>query len=201
MTSVRLELPEGVYDRARATAFFDQVAQGRARSRCRRRRLLCTIRFTIQERHGISSPGPGSTAGADGLVHHVSAEYLRALDVPLRSGRYFNAADVERESVIVNEAMARQYRPNENPVGKTFLTPAPRAGERNGDARDCRRRRRCEPDAVDHGPAMFHQATRPGSDVYGFISRDPRASQAPVLLIRGTIDVVQAISRIAARLD
>jgi ABC-type antimicrobial peptide transport system permease subunit len=48
---------------------------------------------------------------------------------------------------------------------------------------------------------MFYQATRPGSDVYGIISRDPRASQPPVLVIRGTVGLVQTIARIAARVD
>ena len=132
---------------------------------------------------------------------NVSADYLRALDIPLRSGRYFNAADVERESVIVNEAMARQYWPNENPVGKTFLMrphgPVNEMVTREivgvvGDVR-------VTPSTTVR--PMFYQATRPGSDVYGFISRDPRASQAPVLVIRGTADLVQAIGRIAARLD
>ena len=103
--------------------------------------------------------------------------------------------------MIVNEAMARRYWPGENPVGKTFLM-RPHGPDNEmvtreivgvvGDVRVTQ---------STTVPPMYYQATRPGSDVYGFISRDPRASQAPVLIIRGTTDVVQAISRIAARLD
>jgi predicted permease len=202
MTSVRFELPEGVYNRPRATEFFDQVAQGVSAL------PLQAAAFASQDpfsrfRNGTAFHLPGQDQRQAQIVFftNVSADYLRALDIPLRSGRYFNAADVERESVIVNEAMARQYWPNENPVGKTFLM-RPRGPvnemvtrEIVGVAADVR----VTPSATVR--PMFYQATRPGSDVYGFISRDPRASQAPVLVIRATTDLVQPISRIAARLD
>jgi len=56
----------------------------------------------------------------------VTPGYFRALGVPLRSGRYFSEEDVaERPLVaIINEAAARQFFPNENPIGKRVL-PAP----------------------------------------------------------------------------
>ena len=201
MMSVRFELPEGIYNRARATEFFDQVAQGVSA-------LPLQAAFASQDPFSRFSKGtafrlPGQDQRQAQMVFFtsVSAEYLRALDIPLRSGRYFNAGDVERQSVIVNEAMARQYWPNENPVGKTFLMrphgPVNEMVTREivgvvGDVR-------VTPSTTVR--PMFYQATRPGSDVFGFISRDPRASQAPVLVIKGTPDVVQAIGRVAAQLD
>jgi putative ABC transport system permease protein len=201
MMSVRFELPEGIYNRARATEFFDQVAQGVSA-------LPLQAAFASHDPFSRFSRGtafrlPGQDQRQAQMVFFtsVSAEYLRALDIPLRSGRYFNAADVERQSVIVNEAMARQYWPNENPVGKTFLMrphgPVNEMVTREivgvvGDVR-------VTPSTTVR--PMFYQATRPGSDVFGFISRDPRASQAPVLVIKGTPDVVQAIGRVAAQLD
>ena len=55
-------------------------------------------------------------------VLHVSADFFRALGIPLRSGRTFTAADrADTPPVwIVNEAFARKYWPNESAVGKTL---------------------------------------------------------------------------------
>ena len=202
VTSVRFELPEGVYDRARAIEFFDQLAQGVSALPLQAAAFGSYDPFS-RFRNGTMFHLPGQDQRQPQIVFfsNVSAEYLRALDIPLRSGRHFNATDVEHESVIINEAMGRRYWPGENPVGKTFLM-RPRGPvnemvtrEIVGVVGDVR----VTPSATV--APMFYQATRPGSDVYGFISRDPRASQAPVLVIRGTADTVQAIGRIAARLD
>src|SRR5256885_5855091 len=53
-------------------------------------------------------------------VRLVSPGYLRALRIPLRKGRDFTAADTaERPAVIlISEAMARRFWPNEDPLGK-----------------------------------------------------------------------------------
>jgi predicted permease len=52
----------------------------------------------------------------------VTGDYLRTLKAPLLRGRYFS--DVEDASkprvAIVNEALARQYFPGEDPIGKRF---------------------------------------------------------------------------------
>jgi putative ABC transport system permease protein len=202
VTAVRFELPEGVYNRARASEFFDQVEQGVSTLPLQAAAFASYDPFS-RFRHGTALQLPGQDQRQAQVVFftNVSTDYLRALDIPLRSGRYFNAADLERGSVIVNETLARRLWPGENPVGKTFLM-RPRGPvnemvtrEIVGVVGDTRVTPSTTP------TAMFYQATRPGSDVFGFISRDPRASQAPVLVIRGTADSVQAISRIAARLD
>ena len=56
----------------------------------------------------------------------VTPDYFRALGIPLRSGRYFGEDDVaERPLVaIINEAAARRFFPNENPIGQRVY-PAP----------------------------------------------------------------------------
>jgi predicted permease len=202
VTSVRFELPEGVYDRARATEFFDQLSQGMSAL------PLQAVAFGSYDpfsrfRNGTPVHLPGQEQRQAQIVffNNVSADYLQALEIPLRSGRHFNATDVERESVIVNETMARRYWPGESPVGKTFQMrprgPVNQLVTREivGVVADVR-----VTPSTTVAPT-YYRATRPGSDVYGFISRDPRASQAPVLVIRGTPDSVQAIGRIAARLD
>jgi putative ABC transport system permease protein len=55
-------------------------------------------------------------------VHYnvVSTGYAEALGVPLKAGRTFNREDTASAPpvVIVNEALANRYFPNENPVGQ-----------------------------------------------------------------------------------
>jgi putative ABC transport system permease protein len=53
-------------------------------------------------------------------VRLISPDYLRAMRVSLVSGRYFDDSDVAGRPavVLVSQSMARQFWPNENPVGK-----------------------------------------------------------------------------------
>ncbi|MBI2686619.1 MAG: ABC transporter permease [Acidobacteria bacterium] len=62
--------------------------------------------------------------GRPGVLHtelrYVTPAYFRAMGVPLRRGREFSAHDL-RESprvILVNEVLARQYFPGEDPVGR-----------------------------------------------------------------------------------
>jgi putative ABC transport system permease protein len=50
----------------------------------------------------------------------VSPDYFRTFGIPLRSGRYFSAADVGTgpRVAIISETTARQFFPNEDPLGK-----------------------------------------------------------------------------------
>jgi predicted permease len=68
--------------------------------------------------------------GADGNVRkggsvtlHLTREnFLEAMEIPLLAGRAFTRHDDERAPrvVLVNQAFARRYFPDENPVGKRF---------------------------------------------------------------------------------
>jgi predicted permease len=53
-------------------------------------------------------------------VRLTSPDYLRALRIPLRRGREFNAGDTLDRSavVVVSESMARRFWPGEDPIGK-----------------------------------------------------------------------------------
>jgi predicted permease len=71
--------------------------------------------FSIQDKpEGPGDPGP------HGDIRYVAPGYFEALRIPLRSGRYFNTHDrLGSEPVaIIDDTLARQYWPNENPVGK-----------------------------------------------------------------------------------
>jgi putative ABC transport system permease protein len=50
----------------------------------------------------------------------VSPSYFSTLEIPIKRGRGLNATDVETTQpvIVINETMARQYWPNEDPVGK-----------------------------------------------------------------------------------
>jgi putative ABC transport system permease protein len=50
----------------------------------------------------------------------AGAGYFETMKIPLRSGRLFNARDDEKGApvVIINDRMARQYWPGEDPLGK-----------------------------------------------------------------------------------
>ena len=50
----------------------------------------------------------------------ITNDYFRAIGIPLVSGRFFDQSDNDKglQSVIVNEAMARQYFSGEDPIGK-----------------------------------------------------------------------------------
>src|SRR5215204_4227023 len=79
----------------------------------------------------------GTTAPMRGMAYdanhrQVSADYLKAMNVPLRQGRYFDARDNEQSvpAAIINETMARQYWPGENPLGRRFKIGDPDEPER-----------------------------------------------------------------------
>jgi putative ABC transport system permease protein len=72
--------------------------------------------FTIPE-HPPISPG---AALPDALYRLASPEYFSALQIPLLSGRFFTRDDRDDRprTVIINKRLARQYFPDESPLGR-----------------------------------------------------------------------------------
>jgi len=71
--------------------------------------------FTIPEHPA------GAQVGLNAMMRAVDPGYFRAIGIPLLSGRAFE--DRERlqagqSSIIISQSLARQYFPNENPLGK-----------------------------------------------------------------------------------
>jgi predicted permease len=82
---------------------------------------------TMANCHAISDidiPGRQAGVGDDNDVQedYVTGGYFTALGMELVAGRNFSEADTDRTTrvAIVNEAMARHFFPDVNPVGKQF---------------------------------------------------------------------------------
>jgi putative ABC transport system permease protein len=69
---------------------------------------------------GKSLPNPEEDPSAD--RYSITPGYLRAMRIPLLRGREFDARDVATSPMValVNESMARQFWPGEDPIGKRF---------------------------------------------------------------------------------
>jgi len=69
---------------------------------------------------GLKAPIPGMAYDAN--HRQVSTNYLKAMNIPLRQGRYFESRDNAQSIPVamVNETMARQYWPGENVLGRRF---------------------------------------------------------------------------------
>jgi putative ABC transport system permease protein len=67
---------------------------------------------------GHPEPTPGGEPTAN--VRTVSTDYFQTMRIPLITGRYFNDGDRAGGVgvAIINQALAQQYFPNEEPVGK-----------------------------------------------------------------------------------
>jgi predicted permease len=71
--------------------------------------------FSIEGR-----PSPPGDPGPHGDIGYVSPDYFAALKIPLRKGRVFSDHDQLGSDavVMIDETLARQYWPNEDPIGK-----------------------------------------------------------------------------------
>ena len=114
------------YPRERVERFFDQVtARIRGLSGVEAVGLTTRPPFSVNYNRweiwipGVHQPGEKGTV-VD--VTNVSADYFKAMDVPLVSGRTFtedDRPDTPRVA-IVNETMARKFWPDQSAVGRTF---------------------------------------------------------------------------------
>ncbi|PYV42232.1 MAG: ABC transporter ATP-binding protein, partial [Acidobacteria bacterium] len=77
--------------------------------------LAGAVALTIQ---GRPAPPCGKDTSANERV--VEPDYFRTMAIPLLKGRYFTELDNERAPsvVLINEAMAKQFWPGEDPMGQ-----------------------------------------------------------------------------------
>ena len=101
---------------------------------------------------------PVLSVGEAPMINHavITPSYLRSMGIPLLMGRDFNDAD-NKDSLkvtLIDERLAREYWPNESPLGKTHTIRPAR--KQRAVAHDCRRRRRSAASAFGHGDTQEH---------------------------------------------
>jgi putative ABC transport system permease protein len=79
--------------------------------------------------HFTDRPEPGQNNQAVVIIAPVTPDFFGAMHIPLIRGRAFTQADGANDErvIILDEATAKQYWPNQDPIGKTvrvrFATP------------------------------------------------------------------------------
>jgi putative ABC transport system permease protein len=126
LLTVRLLLPNAKYSQdTQRIAFFQQLVQ-RVQSLPGVRSagaisflpftgLGAATRFDLEGR-----PAPAKGQEPTGDVRVVDGGYFQTMRIPLLKGRFFTEREQTQEShvVIINEAMARDLYPGEDPIGK-----------------------------------------------------------------------------------
>ena len=152
---------------------------------------------------GLSSPIPGLAYDAN--QRQVSANYLQTMNIPLRSGRYFDSRDNANSMavVIINETMARQYWPGQNALGRRFNIGDPTDGpwaEIVGIVADVRQMGLDEPVKAEMYMPYQQVSDWPGyapRDLAIRTSGDPMSIAGSVRQIVREVDPDQPISNIA----
>src|SRR5437588_5807350 len=75
-------------------------------------------------REGIPAPSPSNMRSAD--VEVITGDYFVTFKAPLLRGRTFNERDTKdsRRVIIIDQAMADQFFPGEDPIGKRLAVDA-----------------------------------------------------------------------------
>jgi putative ABC transport system permease protein len=120
---VRIELPAFAYDNTRAAALLNDL-----RTAVRNAGLqswafvghepLADLHFQT----GVRLDGQSENLTKIVQFITVTPGYFSVLGLPILAGRDFQENEDGRPVAIVNETLARQYWPGQNPVGRTFVS-------------------------------------------------------------------------------
>ena len=145
-------------------------------------------RFTIP---GIPVPADQAPSAQSTIV---SPGYFESLGMPIRQGRTFSRDDAAsaRPVVIINERLARQYWPDQSPIGRSMLVRfagPPVTREVVGIVADAKRTLAQEPPAALYIP----HAQNPTGDL-NFIVHTSQEPAAVVPLIKSAIQSVAPVT-------
>ena len=125
--NVTLDPREVGYDEARTKNFYrDLEARVRALPEVQSASLAFSVPMgTVNDGSSIYIEGHTLAPGQQPPVviyNHVDAPYFDTMRIPLLRGRAFRENDDEKAPLvaIVNQTMAHQFWPNEDPIGKRF---------------------------------------------------------------------------------
>jgi putative ABC transport system permease protein len=129
LTVDRIELPRGLASPETSAAFFEQLLT-KVRAIPGTVSVGLTLGLPLDpkahffvDESSFSIEGEPALRAADrpsAPLHVVSADYFATIGVPLVRGRWFDARDRENAPgvMLINEAMARKFFPNENAIGR-----------------------------------------------------------------------------------
>jgi predicted permease len=105
--------------------------------------------------------GQDSRTGRSVMVSGVSIDCLKTLGIQVRGGRVFDQNDVSTEisapTVVISQAFAHSFWPNENPIDKVILEPNGRFIRVVGVVRDTK----SENFGITDGPRIYHLQMHP----------------------------------------
>ena len=120
---VRFDLPPTRYSQTSQAADFYQRLQERINAlpavRSSAEAVFVPL-FNSESNWAFEMEGRSQEGVKSAYYNLVSSDYFKTLEVPLKRGRFFSKQDQEKPegAVIINETMARQFWPNEDPIGK-----------------------------------------------------------------------------------
>jgi predicted permease len=122
--TLRLTVPQGTVPRDSMPGFYQQVQSRLGAVAGVKQVSLIDCPPLNGGCNGTVMTFPDRRATATGNamvgVHWVTSSWFRSAEVPLRRGRMFNDGDRSggQRVVLISEAAARRYWPNEDPIGK-----------------------------------------------------------------------------------
>jgi len=121
---ISFELPASSYD-AKRTSQFSAELLNRLKGAPQVPPLALAVREPLPNAHwNTVFRLPGEPAGTEHDVEFLenSAEYSDLLAVPILAGRNFTNGDQARHVIVINQAMAKRYFENTDPIGKSIVT-------------------------------------------------------------------------------
>ncbi|HET9469097.1 MAG TPA: ABC transporter permease [Vicinamibacterales bacterium] len=205
LMSMRLQLPQNKYPSPEdRRAFFDRL-EPRLASIAGVEAIAATTSvppFMAGERSfDIQGRGEQSADAAGASVHVVtiSPQFFEVVRAPLRRGRAFNNLDglPGYENVIVNERLAAQYFPGDDPIGRRI-----RFKQRNSAPGEPVETWRT---IVGISPSIRHHETRDMQSAAAlYVPYRQEPSAAPALLVRSQLppaSVIDAVRKVVQSVD
>lgn len=127
--AMRLTLPPGKYKQGepRAQIYKQLVDQVKATAGVQSAAVVLSLPLggdTFNVGRGLIREGRPMVPEEQTNAQHlpITPDYFQTLQIPLKAGRFFSDQDTFESTkvVIINEHMARQLWPGENPIGKRF---------------------------------------------------------------------------------
>jgi putative ABC transport system permease protein len=125
--TARVTIPNRTYPGLTKVSFYDRLLENLGKQNgVQAAAIVRDLPFSgTDPRYGLTIEGRpvDANGGVTFRYRVISADYFKAMGIPLRSGRFFDAHD-NREgqaAAIINETAARQNFPNQNPIGQVLL--------------------------------------------------------------------------------